>query len=149
MITIIAIFISAIYINASIIIQIKYFHAENNTQLIWIGLAHFSIFDGEDGEVYRMHIGETIAEYVLTIAVYITCLIYRKAAYRHGLKEKYMRQKYPERYLKRRLGLEVKRGKTGKKNRINSCLKIVLECLNLLKNPYVHMMIFRFLLFVW
>ena len=64
-ITWVAILVSALYINASIIIQIPYFNFKDHKSLVWIGLAHFNAEGGKT--LAKLNIGETVAEYIMTI----------------------------------------------------------------------------------
>ncbi len=74
-------------------------------------------------------------------------MVYKKAASRFRKKEKYLKQKYPERFITANSNNLSSRTIIRKKT--NSFIKIFQEIINTLKNPYAHLMIFRFLVFVW
>jgi hypothetical protein len=91
---------------------------------------------------------ENVGGYAVTVIVYIVCLIYRKAAYRHKMKEKYLQQKYPEKFIQKASGgLKVR--KFNRRKAKNSWQSLLNEIINLIKNPFLHLMIFRFFLFFW
>ena len=99
-ITYICIIVAAVYINASFIIQIPWINSSNPRWIDWVGLDNFS--SKNDKFI------ENICGYAVTVIVYITSLIYRKAASRYSIKEKYMKQRYPENFIQKD-GIQLKR----------------------------------------
>lgn len=141
-ITYISILIAALYINVSFIIQIAFFDRLQSEWLDYLGLDNF--------DSSKSHYAENILAYAVTVIVYIACLIYRKAAYRRILKEKYLHQKYPEKFVKKASGGGIKARKFVK-SRKNATMfqSLLIQFSNLTKNPQMHLFIFRFLLFAW
>ena len=88
----ICVFIAAGYIVASFIVQIPIVSSSNPTWIEWIGLDNFS-----DSNV---KFKENVSGFAITTLVYIMALIYRKTATRYSQKERYIRQRYPERFVK-------------------------------------------------
>jgi len=139
-ITYICIFVAAVYINASFIIQIPILSVNDEKWIDWIGLDNFSSGNSK--------FKENISGYAITVVVYITCLIYRKAARRYTLKDAYMRQRYPEKFVQKSTG-STKLKKLRKKKNMGSLHTLSEQMKTFLKNPYAHLMVFRFTLFIW
>ena len=133
-ITYLCIFIAAVYITASFIIQIPLINDSSPTWVDWIGLDNFS----KDNVDFR----ENVSGYAITVGVYITALIYRKAAYRHSQKERYMKQRYPERYILNKDGA-IKLKDFQKKKKSTLWDSILYNTKVIVKNPYAHLMVFR------
>lgn len=141
-ITYISILVAALYVNVSFVIQIAFF---DSIQTDWLGYIGLDNFDSNKDSYL-----ENISAYAITVVVYITCLIYRKAAYRHSLKEKYLQQKYPEKFVKKTSGggLKVRKFNKSRKN-VSMVQSIFIQLTNLFKNPFMHLFIVRIFLFFW
>lgn len=139
-ITYCSIVVAALYINVSFIIQIALFENIQNSWIDFVGLDNF--------DSNNPNFAENIAGYAVTVCVYIVCLIYLKAVSRFRIKMKYLEQRHPERFLKQiTSGLRARKFK--KKKNLSIWETFLRQILTIVKNPYLHLLIFRFCLFGW
>lgn len=132
--------VAAVYINVSFIIQIALFENIQNRWLDFVGLDSFN----SDSDRFA----ENVSGYAITVVVYIVCLIYLKAASRSKIKTMYMREKYPEKVAKAQTsGLKFKAFR--KKKAKTRCQTFKTQVMTILKNPYLHLMVFRLCCFGW
>jgi hypothetical protein len=132
--------IAALYINSSFIIQIELFEKiQGKNVLNWLGLDNF--------DKGNKHFAENIAGYAITVLVYIVCLIYHKASSRYKIKMKYLKENG-----KLKLKMQTSKGfraRKFKKKQETTWQSLKKQIIHLLKNPYAHLLFFRFCLFGW
>jgi len=139
-ITWISIAAAALYINLSFVFQIKLIGLSDNKWLTQFGLDSFN--------QNSSHAGENIAAYAITVIVYIVCLIYRKAASRQAAKTIYIDSKNKIIKMNSQASSGLRARRFRKKN-LTTFQSIARQISHLIKNPYLHLMVFRLFLFGW
>lgn len=86
--------------------------------------------------------------YSFTVCVYIVNLIYIKATYRYKMKMKYLEVRYPERF-KNGVPITPIKPKLKRKEDTGLLQTLGIQIMFLIKNPYLHLLIFRFCCFGW